>query len=276
MVRARRNLSFMHPIERLRYVARAGDDAPSMLVRESAAALASFSRDPAALVTACRRLVDRQAHAASVWWLAARVLVAAEPAHEAWRAADAVDEDTTPIHLIDLLPPDAKVLVLGWPETIAPAIAKRGDLDVFVVDTLDQGGGFVRRLERAGLEPTLVDERGLGAAAAFVDIVLLDALGIGGNSIAALSGSHAAAAVAKSSGKQVWAAAGVGRVLPGRLWDTYAGRLTEASDAWDNELELVPLSLVDSVVGPWGALAPDVAVTLADCPVAPELLKALD
>jgi hypothetical protein len=266
----------MHPIERLRYVARAGDDAPSMLVRESAAALASFSRDPAALVTACRRLVDRQSHAAPIWWLAAKVLVAADPAHEAWLAADAVDEDTTPIQLIDHLPPDAKVLVLGWPETIAPALGKRGDLDVFVVDTLDQGSGFVRRLERAGLEPTLVDERGVGAAAAFVDVVLLDALGLGGDSIAALTGSHAAAAVARAAGKQVWVAAGVGRVLPGRLWDAYAQRLDDASDPWDSELEIVPLSLVDKVVGPGGLSSPADALKRADCPIAPELLKSLD
>jgi hypothetical protein len=266
----------MHPIERLRYVARAGDDAPSMLVRESAAALASFSRDPAALVTACRRLVDRQSHAASIWWLAARVLVAADPAHEAWLAADSVDADTTPIHFIDHLPADAKVLVLGWPETIAPAIAKRGDLDVFVVDTLDQGSGFVRRLERVGLEPTLVDERGVGAAAAFVDVVVLDALGLGGDSISALTGSHAAAAVAKAAGKQVWAAAGVGRVLPGRLWDSYAQRLDDAADPWDNDLELVPLSLIDTVVGPDGLATPAEALKRADCPIAPELLKSLD
>ena len=158
-----------------------------MLVRESAAALASFSRDPAALVTACRRLVDRQSHAAAVWWLAARVLVAAEPAHEAWQAADEVDEDCTPVHLIDQLPHDASVLVIGWPETIAPAIAKRGDLDVLIVDALDQGSGLVRRLDRVGIDATLVDERGIGAAAASVDVVLLEAMGLGGSAITALT-----------------------------------------------------------------------------------------
>ena len=182
-----------------------------MLVRESAGALASFSHDPTALVTACRRLVDRQSHAASVWWLAARVLVAPEPAEEAWLAAEEVDNDTTPVHIIDLLPPDASVLLLGWPETVAPAIARRGDLDVFVIDALDQGSGLVRRLDRVGITATLVHERGVGAAAAFVDIVLLEAIGLGGDSFVAVSGSRAAAAVAKTSGKAVWVAAGPGR-----------------------------------------------------------------
>lgn len=247
-----------------------------MLVRESAAALASFSRDPAALVTACRRLVDRQSHAAAVWWLAARVLVAAEPAHEAWQAADEVDEDCTPVHLIDQLPHDASVLVIGWPETIAPAIAKRGDLDVLIVDALDQGSGLVRRLDRVGIDATLVDERGIGAAAASVDVVLLEAMGLGGSAITALTGSRAAAAVARHAGKQVWVAAGVGRVLPGRLWDAYIGRLDQLGDPWDNELELVPLDLVDVVVGPSGAQSVDDALKRADCPIAPELLKSLD
>lgn len=267
-------------------MARAGEDAPSTLVRESAGALASFSRDPAALVTACRRLVNRQSHAASVWWLAARVLVAAEPAHEAWLAADAVDEDTTPVHLIDHLPADASILLLGWPETIAPAVARRGDLDVFIVDALDQGSGLVRRLDRAGITATLVDERGVGAAAAWVDIVVLEAMGLGGPSsaapkeavpsLSALAGSRAAAAVARAAGKQVWVAAGVGRVLPGRLWDAYAQALDDASDPWDNELELVPLSLVDRVVGPAGLSTVEEALKRADCPIAPELLKSLE
>ncbi len=270
----------MHPIERLRYVARAGEDAPSMLVRESAAALASFSRDPAALVTACRRLVDRQSHAASVWWLAARVLVAAEPAREAWLAADEVDEDTTPVHLIDTLPADASVLVLGWPETIAPALARRGDLDVLVADSLDQGSGLVRRLERVGVTATLVDERGVGAAAASADVVLLEAMGLGGPfdsaTFSALSGSRAAASVARLAGRQVWLAAGVGRVLPGRLWDAYAARLDQLGDPWDNDLELVPLDLVDAVVGPSGMQSCEDTLRRADCPIAPELLKSLD
>ena len=47
----------MHPIERLRYVARAAGEGPGLLAGEAAGALAAFADDPQGLVTACRRLV---------------------------------------------------------------------------------------------------------------------------------------------------------------------------------------------------------------------------
>ena len=50
----------MHPIERLRYVARASGVPQAILVRETAGALLSFSSEPHELVTACRRMISRQ------------------------------------------------------------------------------------------------------------------------------------------------------------------------------------------------------------------------
>ena len=41
-------------------VARAAGEGPALLAQEAAGALAAFGDDPAGLVTACRRLVDRQ------------------------------------------------------------------------------------------------------------------------------------------------------------------------------------------------------------------------
>lgn len=266
----------MHPIERLRYVARANDDRFSLIVRESAAALSSFSDDPAALVTACRRLVDRQPHSAAIWWLAARVLASSDPASEAWDASSDVDADPTSAVLVDSLAVDASVVVLGWPEMIVPALMKRGDVRVFAVDTFDDGSRLVSRLERCGNDVVLVDERGVGAAAAEASLVLLEAHGLGPTGFTAAPGSRAAAAVAKLAGVPVWAVAGVGRVLPGRLWDAYARRLDDEADPWDNDLELVPLSHIDAVVGPSGLTSPDEAVRRADCPITPELFKTLD
>ncbi len=265
----------MHPIERLRYVARASDDRFTLIVRESAAALASFSDDPAALVTACRRLVDRQPHSAAIWWLAARVLASSDPESEAWDASGDIDADTTVSSLVDLLPTDASVVVLGWPELIVPALSKRGDVRVFAVDTFDDGARLVTRLERSGSEAVLVDERGVGAAAAEASLVLLEAQGLGATGITAVPGSRAAAAVARLAGVPVWAVAGVGRVLPGRLWDAYARRLDDQADPWDNDFELVPLDHLDAVVGPQGLSAPAEAVQRADCPITPELFKSL-
>jgi hypothetical protein len=266
----------VHPIERLRYVARASEDAgPSLLVREAAGALASFSSDPAALVTACRRLVDRQPQAGAIWWLAARVLGSPDPAFEAWSAADEVESDQTTLLLVENLPEAATVVVLGWPELIAPALAKRGDLDVLVIDTADQGHGLARRLDRLGNNATLVDERGLGAAVGACDLVLLEAQSFGGSGATALPGSRAAAAVAVTSSIPVWTIVGVGRVLPGRMWDAYLGRLDDSADPWDGDLELVPANLLGTIAGPRGLQTHAETLLRADCPVAPELLKSI-
>jgi hypothetical protein len=265
----------MHPIERLRFVARATDEGPTLLVREAAGALASFADDPAALVTACRRLVDRQPEAAAIWWLAARVLGAADPEEEAWIAAGELDADETASLLRFAIPEEATVLVLGWPEVVGPAVIKRGDLTVMVGDSMGDGNGFVRRLERAGHEPILVEERGIAAAAADADLVLLEAVGLGPTGVIAAIGSRAAAATAHLAGVPVWVAAGVGRVLPSRLWDAYIARLDEDGDPWDRPNEFVPLELVDVVVGPTGHGPATEAPKRADCPVVPELIKPL-
>ena len=83
----------MHPIERLRYVARASGAEPHALTQEVAGSLARFAGDPAALVTACRRMVDRHPAIGPIWWLCARVLTAGDPADEAWRALDDLHAD---------------------------------------------------------------------------------------------------------------------------------------------------------------------------------------
>ena len=66
-----------------------------------------------------------------------------------------------------------------------------------------------------------------------------------------------------------------GRLVPRRVWDTMASRLDALSDPWDADDELVPLDLVDRVVGPTGPLPLAEALRRTDCPVAPELLKEL-
>ena len=59
----------------------------------------------------------------------------------------------------------------------------------------------------------------------------------------AVSGSLAAATVARHAEVPVWLAAGVGRLLPARMWDALAGRrATRAADPWDLDEEVVPLT----------------------------------
>jgi len=244
-----------------------------MVAQEAAAALADCAGDPMTLVAACRRLVDRQATAGPVWWLAARVVVAAAPEAEAWLAAEELAGDPTTDVLASALPDDARLTVLGWPEQVSGALRRRGDARVLVVDSLGDGSPLVRALDRAGSDAALVPEAGIGAAVAASTLVLLDASALGPGGFLAVTGSHAAAAVAYTEQVPVWVVAGVGRVLPDRLWRAVARVVIDDHRPWDSDWDLVPLELVTAVVGPEGAQAPADALARADgCPEAPELL----
>jgi hypothetical protein len=287
----------MHPIERLRSVARAGREDATTLAREAASALAAFSSEPAALVTACRALVARQPTCGPVWWLAARVLAAADPGMEAWQAARELGRDDTPFVLAAALPEGATVVVLGWTEQVASALVRRGDVQALVVDALEEGGPLVRWLRRGDVEAELVPESGVASAVRGSQLVLLEATALGGplepghepasgaepqaapgpepgsgaGGLVALAGSAAAAATARQCGVPVWAVAGVGRVLPPTLWNAMTTRLAANPCPWNDEEEIVPLTWVDAVAGPLGVEPVAEALARPTCPPAPEL-----
>jgi hypothetical protein len=86
----------VHPIERLRHVARAGWAPADVLASEAAWALADLvHHEPPALVPACRRLLQRHPGCGPMWWVAARVLSAGDPVAEAERCALEIDTDPT-------------------------------------------------------------------------------------------------------------------------------------------------------------------------------------
>jgi hypothetical protein len=264
----------VHPIERLRYVARAEGAGPGSLAAEAAHALAGFADDPAALVTACRRLVDRHPTAGPLWSLACRVLAATDPQQEVWKVADELESDATPLVLADRLPGEATVVVLGWPELVGRALARRGDLRVLVVDSLGEGSSLARRLRSSGGEVLEVAESGLGSAVAAADLAVLEASLLSGGQLVSVAGARAAASVARLAARPVWVVAGTGRVLPARLGEAVWRRLDDEPDhPWDRDDEVVPVDLVDCVIGPSGAEAPASALRRVDCPVTPELLR---
>lgn len=262
----------MHPIERLRYVARAGAVDPAVLVQESAAALAGLGDEPGDVLLSCRRLLARHPASGPLWSLCARMLVSNDFAAEGYRYAQVVDDDPTPRVLAGVLPDDGRVTVLGWPDLIGEALRRRGDLAVLVIDARGEGSSFARRLQAVDVEAELVDESGLGAAAAYSSVVVLETSAMGETGFLAVPGSLAAAAVARTYGIPVWVVAGEGRVLPRRLWEALLRHLPEV-EAWGAADELVPLELIDAVIRPSGAV--DVAAALAapDCPPVPELTE---
>jgi hypothetical protein len=265
-------LAAMHPIERLRAVARASSISPAIAVRETAGAIAAVANDPYALVTAARRMIDRHPTAAPLWWFAARVLTAGDPRSEARRAADEIAEDATPLELAHALPDGARVCVLGWPEVTAAALVRRGDLEVLVVDVHGEGSSFAGRLQQYDVAAVDVPPEGLGAAVTASELVLLEAEAMGPTAALARAGSRAAASVARHAGIDVWLVAGVGRALPAPMWDALLARSDLDDDPWDADDEQVPLDLVDRVAGPSGLATVAEALQHVDTPVALELL----
>jgi hypothetical protein len=58
------------------------------------------------------------------------------------------------------------------------------------------------------------------------------------------------------------------------LWTALEARLERwPAPPWHRGTEVVPLALVDRVIGPAGPRPPDAAGSAGGCPVAPELLK---
>jgi hypothetical protein len=266
----------MHPIERLRYVARASGIPQHVLVRETAGALMSFAQDPPGLVTACRRMIFRQPTSGPLLWLASRVLSATDPLHELRLCMALLDEDSTAHELRHALPADSSVAVLGWPEAASAALPARGDVYALVIDVLGEGTGFVQQLWNSDVDAADVAVSGMGAGVVAADLLLLEAPAIGPDEFLAVSGSRAAAAVATHAQVPVWLVGGVGRQLPAPLWNSLVDRLSDAGrggDPWDVDEELVPLDLVTHIVGPDGLQPVTQAVRHSDCPVAAELLR---
>jgi len=264
----------MHPIERLRHVARAEGADPALVAREAAYALASVARsEPAGLLPACRRLVSRHVAAGPVWWLAARMLTDAEPGEAAQRSAAELDNDPTGDRLVAALPDDATVVVVGWPDVTAAALRRRGDVEVLVADAGGEGHMLARRLSDAGGDVTVIPDRGIGAAAVVADLVLVEALAAGPSGLLAVPGSHAAAAVAARAGVAVWGVVPVGRVLPERLWRAMLERFDADGEPWERGGELVAADLLAQVVGPEGALEVTAGLAATTCPAAAELFR---
>ena len=260
----------MHPIERLRQGPGPGHVAHRVLVGESGPALARLGGDHGALVLSCRRLVAHHPSSGPLAWLCARVLCGHDARADAWGCITEMDDDPTAQHLVADLPDDATVVVLGWPEVAAGALAGRGDVTALVIDAGGEGAELALRLRAIDGDATDVAEAGTAAAVVAADLVVLEADALGPDGAVAASGSYAAAAVARHAGVPVWLVAGTGRYLPAGMWSGLVDRLARP-EPWAAATEVVPLGLVDAVVRPGGRSVPAGPAGPADCPEAPEL-----
>lgn len=263
----------MHPIEHLRYVARARGADPAELVREAAVALGSLRGERRDLVVACRRIVERHPDVGALWWMGAELLTAEDPGTRAWDIADEVAEDRSPRAIAAVIPEGATVLTIGWPATAGAALARRGDVRVLCADSRHEASSFLQRLERADVECEPVPSEALARAAHAADLVIVEAIAASRTRVLAPIGSHVVAAVARSLGVPVWCAAGIGSRLPVEYVDAIGERVLASAEPWDLDLDDLPPGLITHVASVDGVTT-DVATGLAaTCPFAPELLR---
>ena len=267
----------VHPIEHLRYVARAHGVDPAALVEETAHALGSLHFDPAGLVVACRRIVERHPFSGPLWWLCANVTTSSEPFEAVWELADQIRSDRTASELAAALPDECDVVTIGDPTVIGSGLARRGDVRVLALDIDHSATSFVRRLERYDVDYEPVDAgcRRCGHANR--------RRGVGRGAARWTRHASSCRPVRRRSplpraawDTPVWAVAGVGRRLPSVYIDAMVdklGVLAADVDEWTLDVEVLPARLVTDVVGPHGIMPMGPPAARAECGVAAELLR---
>lgn len=266
----------MHPIEQLRYVARASGADAGLLVQEAASALSVFGNDPGAMLTACRRLLTRQPGVGPLWWMGARLVTSSDARAEARTIIHELREDRTSRELAANLPDGATVAIAGWPDLTVEALPRRGDVQVLVVDVEGQGMSVVRRLDRQDVEAEDVDAAKMAGVVEESDLVIVEAAAVGSAAALVDVGSVGLAATARALNTPVWLVAGVGRVLIEPYWQALVERIAAPDQpAFLAAQEILSLGLVDRVVTPAGPVLP-AELPAPDMPLATELLVALD
>ncbi|MGC9961709.1 MAG: hypothetical protein ABSE47_07375 [Acidimicrobiales bacterium] len=262
----------MHPIERLRWIARAEDEPAAALGSEAAWTLAELAeQEPTALLTACRRLLDRHPACGPLWWVGARLATAGDPLEAGRHAAAELCSDPTSGRVDRALRSSftaSDVIVLTAPvDLVVPALESskpyplrligspwslRRDMRALASVSVSGATGWT-----AGEEDEALD----GAALLLVEVL---AAGTSG----ALVGPGVAAAMhaAKDAGVPAWAVIGVGRALPDRLFESAAERAADVADH-------VALSGFALAVGPELTGEPSEVAAQVTCPPGPELLR---
>jgi hypothetical protein len=227
----------VHPIERLRAVARAREVTQTLLAMEAASVLASFVGDPPGMVTATRRLLERHPAAGALWWTFARLLDAADVEAESYAIRRDLDGE-----------PAASALGLDLPDRVVVAVVP------------DVAGGSELGLDLMRARDDLVVAHDPGALHLDRDeprILLVEAGAAGPDRFLAPEGTAEEMAAARDAGVAVWLVVDVGRRLPRPLFEALLRRAPAGA-------EVLATSDAERVIEP----------RRIACPVPPEMLRA--
>lgn len=273
----------MHPIERLRAVARAQGVDQAVLAREAALVLAHLSEDPPGLVTACRRLLDRHPAAGVLWWTCARLLEATDAAAEALRIGRDLDDDRSLSGLALDLPDQTTVCIVAGDDAVDELADNGPGLRLIVTGRCRRSdpGGRGRFSGDWPVDEAIVVVDSPGAAVLGSDLVVIEALAIGRDDIVVRAGSAEAIAAGEAAGVPIWVVVGVGRRLSPALFDAMVRRLQQTRRSEGLRPPYGPDRLVGRAEPPDHEIVPrSVAVRLIEprtlpCPSPPELLRTL-
>lgn len=269
----------MHPIERLRYIARAYDDEPAAaLASEAAYTLAELSRyEPSAVLTACRRLLEAHPSCGPLWWVGAN-LAAAGDALEAGRHAGAeLCSDPTADRLAAALRSSVAggdVVVLGVPVDLAlEGLHRSKPYRLRVLGEAFDLRRAIRALAVSGESGDVVgysggdeDEAVTGASVVLVEVLAAGAAGC----LVDPSAVYLVDA-ARAAGVPVWALAGVGRALPAPMFEAAVERSTLDPDR--PVAAVVGLDAFSLAICPDGTARPQSLAVAFTCPPGLELLR---
>ncbi|MEZ5227342.1 MAG: hypothetical protein R2710_11895 [Acidimicrobiales bacterium] len=263
----------MHPIEQLRYVARASGADASLLVQESASALGFFANDSAGLLTAARRLLSRQPGIGPLWDLAARMATATDPRAAARDAILGHRDDPTPREVAGAIGDGARVVIVGWPDQTVSGLLRRGDVEVLAVDVDGQARSVVHRFDRADVLAESIDPERIAGAIGASDLVIIEAVAVGEAAAIVETGSFTAAAVARATATPIWLVSGRGRHLPEAYFQCIVERTTDPDlPEWLAPTEVIGLGMVDRVVTEHGVQLV-AELPSSTTPLATELLR---
>jgi hypothetical protein len=260
------------PAERLRSVTRRNLD-DDTLAAAAADALAGFADEPASLVVACRRvLAHHRAHGA-LWWVCSRILAAADPAAAAHIAVRELEADRTGDRLgatLPLLDEDEVVTIVGYTSTIDDALLERFDIEAVAVRVDGDDPVAALRRRRSDHAVRVVDA--WDPALERTARVLVSATAIGPERALVPRGTdEVLQEIGPAPHREIWLVGGVGRVLPGRVYDVVASSLPD-----DPMFEEISVQRFDRLAGPRGLERPSDATARIDSPVVPELLRPLN
>lgn len=233
----------MHPIERIRALARASWLDPKSVAVEAADAIGDAYRwmDEAAAVSVARRLLAWHPYCGPLWWACGEILHAVDPVQSARDVVERLLDDTTGLALDVALPDGAHPYVVGRSRA------------------MDELCGPTARVPEAATH------------------LLVGAAVLGPDGLVSDSPADVLVAGAADAGTPVWAVVEKGTTVDTRLWARLEALLNDAfvqpstsavSDVWWDDREtdavapcLVGLDAITWVCGPDGLEIPAEAAT---------------